>query len=54
MPPSTARSELKETDGRLPEFTPGTSTGVRASTALPERDISRHLPGTRATPPSGR
>ncbi|POG48545.1 carboxyvinyl-carboxyphosphonate phosphorylmutase [Streptomyces sp. ZL-24] len=47
----SALSELKEADGRLPEFTPGTSIGVRASTALLERNISRHhLPGPRATP----
>lgn len=40
----TALSELKQADGRLPEFTPGTSVGVRASTALLEKNISRHHP----------
>ncbi|MFH8377803.1 oxaloacetate decarboxylase [Streptomyces cyaneofuscatus] len=40
----TALSELKQADGRLPEFSPGTSVGVRASTALLEKNISRHHP----------
>ncbi|MER6639600.1 isocitrate lyase/PEP mutase family protein [Streptomyces microflavus] len=44
----TALSELKQADGRLPEFSPGTSVGVRASTALLEKNISRHhAPGPR-------
>ncbi|MEW2068042.1 isocitrate lyase/PEP mutase family protein [Streptomyces sp. NPDC007346] len=40
----TALGELKRADGRLPEFTPGTSVGVRASTELLEKNISRHHP----------
>lgn len=40
----TALSELREADGRLPEFSPGSSVGVRASTELLERNISRHHP----------
>ncbi|WP_411083297.1 oxaloacetate decarboxylase [Streptomyces sp. cmx-18-6] len=36
-----ALGELKRADGRLPEFSPGTSVGVRASTELLERNIGR-------------
>ncbi|MEU3831919.1 isocitrate lyase/PEP mutase family protein [Streptomyces microflavus] len=50
----TALSELKQADGRLPEFSPGTSVGVRASTALLEKNISRHhAPGLRRAPARG-
>ncbi|MEV0263811.1 isocitrate lyase/PEP mutase family protein [Streptomyces sp. NPDC050617] len=40
----TALGELKKADGRLPEFSPSTSVGVRASTELLEKNISRHHP----------
>ncbi|MEU7043219.1 isocitrate lyase/PEP mutase family protein [Streptomyces varsoviensis] len=40
----TALGELKKADGRLPEFSPTTSVGVRASTELLEKNISRHHP----------
>lgn len=40
----SALSELKKADGRLPEFSPATSVGVRASTELLEKNISRHHP----------
>ncbi|MFI8003306.1 oxaloacetate decarboxylase [Streptomyces sp. NPDC086010] len=39
-----ALGELKEADGRLPEFVPGVSVGVRAATELLEGNISRHHP----------
>ncbi|MGP3976880.1 isocitrate lyase/PEP mutase family protein [Streptomyces sp. 8N114] len=40
----TALSELKASDGRLPEFSVPGSIGVRASTGLLEKNISRHHP----------
>ncbi|MET9860125.1 isocitrate lyase/PEP mutase family protein [Streptomyces smyrnaeus] len=40
----TALTELKAADGRLPEFAEPGSIGVRASTELLEKNISRHRP----------
>ncbi|MFB7914763.1 oxaloacetate decarboxylase [Streptomyces sp. NPDC056061] len=38
----SAMTELKKSDGRLPEFHPTQGIGVRRSTELLERNISRH------------
>ncbi|MFF2011690.1 oxaloacetate decarboxylase [Streptomyces sp. NPDC058195] len=44
----SALTELKVADGRLPEFVPSEGIGVRRSTELLERNISRHHPAPAA------
>jgi 2-methylisocitrate lyase-like PEP mutase family enzyme len=40
----SALTDLKEADGRLPEFVPAEGIGVQRSTELLEKNISRHHP----------
>lgn len=40
----SALTDLKQSDGRLPEFVPAEGIGVQRSTELLEKNISRHHP----------
>ncbi|MFE3942777.1 oxaloacetate decarboxylase [Streptomyces sp. NPDC059118] len=42
----SALTDLKQSDGRLPEFVPAEGIGVQRSTELLEKNISRHHPAS--------